>query len=62
MVGVRVSGSGGAMQDKNRKREPENHARRPYEPPAIEQDETFETLALACAKMPLQLGCGAGMS
>lgn len=33
----------------------------PYEPPAIEQEETFETLALACAKGPgVGRGCGPG--
>ncbi len=37
------------MPDKEN-REAAQPPRRPYEPPAVEQDETFETLALACAK------------
>jgi len=31
-------------------RETARTTRRTYEPPAIEQEDTFETLALACAK------------
>lgn len=36
------------MKDPDRKEE--QPVRRAYEPPAIEEDETFETLALACGK------------
>jgi hypothetical protein len=36
------------MIEDDTKKEPS--AKRAYEPPAIEQEDTFETLALACAK------------
>lgn len=33
---------------------PESRPKKPYEPPAIQTEEIFETTALACAKRPGQ--------
>jgi hypothetical protein len=36
----------------------ENDGREPYEPPKLESDELFETLALACGKVqPVTFNC-----
>ncbi len=48
------------VSPKEREINPPRRGRRPYEPPAIESEEIFETSALACGKTsPTQSACQA---
>lgn len=46
------------MSDKDDRIHDENDPREPYEPPTLEWDDLFETLALACGKVqPVTFNC-----
>jgi hypothetical protein len=46
------------MSDDENEVRDENDPREPYEPPKLEVEELFETLALACGKItPLSFNC-----